>query len=231
MATYYVGKGGNDASDGTTWAKRKLTLNGAEDNPVAAGDTVYVGPGTYRETLTCDVSGSSGSPITYIGDYDGSHTDGTGGVVRITGSDNDQSATRNNCVWGAKSYRSFTNLVFDTNNNGQYAVYTGGTNQTFSKCLFLDNNGAGLYLPKAGSVISDCMFFGNTGIYWNNGGDDMGLTVQNSIFICRNYGLKVVTQTGGITVKNCLFLDHSTANTAAIVTNLTTAGQPVAVNN
>ena len=69
MATYYVGKGGNDASDGTTWAKRKLTLNGAEDIPVKAGDTVYVGPGIYREALECDVSGSAGSPITYIRDY------------------------------------------------------------------------------------------------------------------------------------------------------------------
>ena len=62
MTTYYVGTGGNDSNNGTTWALRKLTLNGAEDIPVAAGDTVYVGAGTYRETLTVDVSGSSGSP-------------------------------------------------------------------------------------------------------------------------------------------------------------------------
>jgi hypothetical protein len=89
MATYYVGIGGNDSNDGTSWSSRKLTLNGAEDIPVAAGDTVYVGPGTYREMLTCDVGGSDGSPITYIGDYDGSHTDGVGGIVRISGSDDD----------------------------------------------------------------------------------------------------------------------------------------------
>ena len=36
----YVGKGGKHASDGTTWAKRKLTLNGAGIYLVKAGDTV-----------------------------------------------------------------------------------------------------------------------------------------------------------------------------------------------
>jgi len=59
MATYYVGPGGNDANDGLSWAQRFLTLNGAEDEPVAAGDVVLVGPGVYRETLTCDVSGGN----------------------------------------------------------------------------------------------------------------------------------------------------------------------------
>ncbi len=46
MTTYFVGIGGSDAANGLTWANRKLTLNGAEDVPVVAADTVYVGPGT-----------------------------------------------------------------------------------------------------------------------------------------------------------------------------------------
>lgn len=37
MTTYYVGPGGDNAHAGTSWALRKLTLNGAEDIPVAAG--------------------------------------------------------------------------------------------------------------------------------------------------------------------------------------------------
>lgn len=59
MSVYYVGIGGNDGNSGLTWALRKLTLNGAEDVPVAAGDVVYVGPGAYRELLTVDVSGGN----------------------------------------------------------------------------------------------------------------------------------------------------------------------------
>ncbi len=67
MATYYVGSGGNDGNSGATWALRKLTLNGAEDIPVAADDTVYVGPGTYRESLAVDVNGGAGTEIVYVG--------------------------------------------------------------------------------------------------------------------------------------------------------------------
>ena len=57
MPTYFVGSGGNDGNSGLTWALRKLTLNGAEDVPVIAGDTVIVGAGVYRELLTVDVDG------------------------------------------------------------------------------------------------------------------------------------------------------------------------------
>ena len=46
MTIRYVGIGGNDSNDGLSWANRKLTLNGVEDTPVEAGDTVYVGAGT-----------------------------------------------------------------------------------------------------------------------------------------------------------------------------------------
>src|SRR3989304_7878159 len=59
MPTYYVGPGGNDGNSGLTWALRKLTLNGAEDTPVAAGDICWVGPGVYRELLTDDISGAN----------------------------------------------------------------------------------------------------------------------------------------------------------------------------
>ena len=45
MATYYVGLGGDNGNSGLSWALRKLTLNGAEDIPVADADIVYVGQG------------------------------------------------------------------------------------------------------------------------------------------------------------------------------------------
>src|SRR5690606_15690047 len=107
IATYFVGAGGNNSNDGLTWANRKLTLNGAEDIPVAAGDTVIVAPGVYRETLTTDVSGTSGNPITYVGDEGGTLTDGIGGAVRISGSDDDLTATRSPVISLQHNYRTF----------------------------------------------------------------------------------------------------------------------------
>lgn len=55
---------GNDANDGLAAVTGgghgpKLTLNGAEDSPVAAGDVIYVRPAVYRELWTWDVSGGN----------------------------------------------------------------------------------------------------------------------------------------------------------------------------
>src|SRR3989304_2901889 len=105
MTVYYVGPGGNDANNGLSWANRKLTLNGAEDVPVAAGDTVYVGPGGYRGGL-----GRGGG----------------GGIVRITGSDNDQTATRANAISGVgRHYRPLRGFLLDTLTPGPFS-FTGG---------------------------------------------------------------------------------------------------------
>ena len=116
MTIRYVGPGGSDGASGTSWANRKLTLNGAEDTPVVAGDWVYVGPGVYRETLTCDADGvlSGANQIKYIADVTGEHTDGIGGPVRITASDDDQTATRSSCVdVNGKDYREFYGFLCD----------------------------------------------------------------------------------------------------------------------
>lgn len=47
----YVGKYGNDANDGKTPSKAKLTIQAAV-TAAAAGDTIAVYPGTYTETIT-----------------------------------------------------------------------------------------------------------------------------------------------------------------------------------
>lgn len=239
MTTYYVGAGGDNGNNGTTWALRKATLTGAEDIPVAAGDTVYVGPGTYRELLTCDVSGAPGSPITYIGDYTGANTDGVGGVVRITGSDNDQTATRANCITAtAKEYREFRGFFMDTVTGASLVLWTSPVAVAFDKCYLhansfnvtncLNFSGAG----QSAIEISECLFWGA-----NNGGiafihttpiDNCGHVVSNcifhssinSVFIYANY-------IGGTTVKNCLFIQA----TIGVYSRNLTAGQTTTVNN
>lgn len=122
MTTRYVdGTDGNDGYDGlaSVWDGThgpKKTLNGCEDTPVVAGDLVHVRSGVYREMLTCDVSGAVGNVIEYRGDYAGLIWAG-GGVVRITGSDNDQTATRASCINDnsvQRDYRTFRGFAMDT---------------------------------------------------------------------------------------------------------------------
>lgn len=170
MTTYYVGIGGDDGNDGTTWALRKLTLNGAEDIPVAAGDTVYVGPGTYRGELEVDtVAGSSGSPITYIGDYTGANTDGVGGIVRLAGSDDDiNDDDANMCIDVDVSYRTFQGFVIDTGEYQQIDIASGVTNIIIDECYFnsdsataIDFNGTSGAHGEVVRLKTVCLMEGN----------------------------------------------------------------------
>ena len=146
---------------------RKLTLNGAEDIPVAAGDTVFVGPGVYREKLSIDVSGILGSPITYVADTSGENTDSVGGIVRVTGSDNDQSAARGSCIKDEgvqRNYRTFRGFQFDTTSATMIDANNACTNWIIEDCTF--ENGAnqiGIYVNGANQsdwTIRRCTFHG-----------------------------------------------------------------------
>jgi hypothetical protein len=213
MTTYYVGPGGNDANDGLTWAARKLTLNGAEDIPVAAGDTVYVGPGTYRETLTCDVDGASGSPITYIGDYTGASTDGTGGLVRITGSDNDIATARNNAInVNAKPYRTFNGFL--CNGCAQGVILGVGSNCIIERMYIqtnYQNSGIANTANTTGITIRNCFIHCGDGansvaIYLlGSSAYNANSTIENCIVLggqFQYYG----NYAGGLTFKNCMAL-------------------------
>lgn len=229
MTTYYVGLGGNDANDGLSWANRKLTLNGAEDIPVAAGDTVYVGPGTYREQLTVDVSGSSGSPITYIGDYTGANTDGVGGIVRITGSDDDQSATRQYCIYAyghqARKYREFEGLCLDLAssysvywfrlNDGVYFrkcwiehIYNYEDRVNFQNCFI--RNYTYFTTNTNNHVIENCILMGDgrSSSIGVNAQNCTGLTIKNCLIA--NYVTGISSGNGNISVYNNIILNCGT---------------------
>lgn len=237
MTTYYVGAGGNNSNAGTSWAQRKLTLNGAEDIPVEAGDTVYVGPGTYRETLTCDVAGSSGSPITYIGDYDGSHTTGTKGVVRITASNDDQVQARNYCVaMTGRAYRTFTGFAFDGQTSGTYGIFWIQTadvdHLTISNCSFNMCGNIGIKAYQTAKLtnllVDNCIATNGIGFYVDQAvADNSGNVIKNSLFYALA-GSAIDTKSGGFTIKNCsCFGAYRFVN----VSSTLNSGQTVTVNN
>ena len=97
MSSYYVRKTGSDSNAGTSAGAAWLTIDKAA-NSVAAGDTVYVGAGVYRELVTMDTSGSSGNQISFIADVTGANT-GDAGLVIVTSFDYEDSTqiTRTYC--------------------------------------------------------------------------------------------------------------------------------------
>lgn len=238
MTTYYVGIGGNNANNGTTWALRKLTLNGAEDIPVAAGDTVYVGPGTYRELLTVDVSGSAGNIISYIGDYTGANTTGTKGIVRICGADADTSTgTRANCIASnAKDYRTFQGFLMDATSN-LVVNCTSASHWLIDECMLISATANGIITntgaTQADFIVQNSVLAGRTnwGIQFTHSSavDNCAHVVQNCIFM---NGISIGVRSdriGGTTVKNSTFL-ACTGHGCRVNTALT-AGQTMTVNN
>ena len=79
-STYFVRKTGSDANSGASPAAAWLTIGNAAATLVA-GDRVYVGAGTYAESITVTSSGSVGAPIRFLADSSGGATGDAGEVI------------------------------------------------------------------------------------------------------------------------------------------------------
>jgi hypothetical protein len=378
--TFYVGPGGSDAANGLSWANRFLTLNGCEDEPVVARSNVYVGPGTYRETLAVDVSGgnsyttgtisatqgdatitgsgtswaanlladdwfqvavvasgtdgitdgtnawitsaagnfqanmdgmtiritgknaailtyvsatkvtladtagtavipTAGDPlvynvgpeppyqiasvtddthleltepwsgptltglayetwgaINYIGDVTGAHTDGVGGVVRITGSDDDLSATRANCITQInKNYRTMRGFTVDTATGILVALVTSCSNTIIEDCSFWPTGTQQLSLGGTGTknTVRRCIFARQTSgqthlaILHSDTTANSAILLENCLWLIGGATAIPVSRVGGILLKNCYI--KSTGGVA--VSFALAAGQAITIQN
>lgn len=148
MATLHVRKSGNDSntySDAQTPATAWLTIGKALTDALD-GDTVYIGAGAYRESVTVALT----SPTTetkFIGDVDGAHT-GDPGEIRWTAYTTNDKTTPTNTptlILAGRDYLTFQNIVFvgGTSGGGYNASIVDGTNTvnsnhiTFTDCTFL----------------------------------------------------------------------------------------------
>ena len=182
--TYYVRKTGSDAAAGTSAGAAWLTIDKAA-NTVSADDIVYIGAGVYHELVTMDTSGSSGSPIQFVADIDGSQT-GDPGLVFISAYDDDVSAVvRTMCLdMNAQTFIEWHNVQFiggssqavGNTANASHIAYEGCV---FDGCLFQMtqekyafqieiNNGK---TPTAdGLTMTNCRFLGAVKIHWDSNG-------------------------------------------------------------
>lgn len=159
-ATYYVRPAGGTygAEDGSSWAN---AFDGFSDvawgggaNQVGAGDTLYVGAGTYTQKLTPGASGTAGNPITIRAAQEtqigvatfsgsGSAVDGSGiSYVIINGEYNGgrnfnfaENINYQNMNFCEAWYFTMTNacmlLQFSASNRVAYGVIDCGSNEDF----------------------------------------------------------------------------------------------------
>jgi len=152
MATYYVATYGSNSNNGTSpstpWLKISFAIGAASGtNPgLVAGDTVWIAPGVYRETLSAALpydggSGTVGNQINIKGDPLATQawTATTAGVVRWTVFPTD--TTNPTTGWRqliatSKNYINWESIYFDTWTSGYTIALTTCRGWTFTKCVF-----------------------------------------------------------------------------------------------
>lgn len=139
MATYYVRKSGSDSNAGTSAGAAWLTIGKALGAAgIAAGDTVYIGAGVYRETVTIAMT-TSGSTTSVIGDITGAFTGDAGDVVVTPVISDWATASGNTLVCTSKSNLSFSNIVFYVFQSNGLIGASGSLTQglSFTDCVFV----------------------------------------------------------------------------------------------
>lgn len=172
MATYYVQPNGADSNtglgptSGTAWRTVQKALG---STGVTSGDTLYIAPGTYRETVT--VNGTYASNVNIIGDRTASQFTGiTAGYIRITGLVSDAFISTNlgGFILNGKSYLTFDSIWFE----GTVTFSANTTNVNFIRCQFTmatssPNGGTSININTTGQsniLIDKCFIQGGIGV-------------------------------------------------------------------
>ena len=219
MATtyYYVGPGGDDGNSGLSYALRKETITGilAKSGGLAPGDFIYIAPGTYRGNYSGGNDGTITDPIVFYGDVTGEHTDGIGGMCRLTQLATDTSVPSGSpaCFGSMGTYTHWVNLTFDLNLGvgtvfGQILIpYGSAEGVIVDSCVFGNVNiydggwvgGVSIaYTPGDGpsvnnTIVRNCIYLGGgkEGLVYATGtasGQQVGFVFENNLMYCCDYG-------------------------------------------
>lgn len=204
MAEYFVRKSGSDSNAGTSpsqaWATIGKALGAAG---ISSGDTVYIGAGVYRESVTVNMT-SAVAETRVVGDVDGAKT-GDIGEVRWTGYTDDKilPSAGQNLILNGRDFLTFEKIVFVGGNNRCIdASTTLSTNITINDCYFISGNYANMLIridATAQGVLN-----------W---------TFNRCIFIhaFRDSHITIIPAVGSsswdlnVRINNCLFLGGATA--------------------
>lgn len=222
----FIAATGQTWNVGGPWASMGTIF--AATSAVVGGDTVYIAPGRYRETISM-ANTEFTSAVDIIGDIDGSHTDGVGGEVALVGYPRTDLATAGAVLinFANRDYCRFTSICFYSAANTMFTnLTTGALNTQFIKCA-LANQAAGIAITAGtipfGTTLNHlydrCIFFAVAGFTYTPttaaaGGDyDLNVVYRNCLVICN--GQTFITlgaagalafKGGGVDVESCTFI-------------------------
>jgi hypothetical protein len=211
MATYYVRPDGNNSNTGTgqsagqAWQTLTKALGATG---IASGDTVYIAPGSYNESVTIGMT-SPTVTTSVIGDPTGSQFTGVaaGPVYWTVYNTSGASPTSTSIIATSKNFLSFENIYFD----GGTLSFTTSRNMSFTNCQFINGytgaNCITLTSPTStalNATFTNCTFTGRDKIV-----DFYGQNVADSTTfvncLCMGARLAFVGTNCQFTVFNCTF--------------------------
>jgi hypothetical protein len=195
MATYYVrtpANGGNDGNAGTSTTTAWATFTKAfSASGFTSGDTVYVEPGVYRETVTA-LNTSPTTRAFVIGDYNGAIF-GTSGEVRWTSyTTNDDTAGTTTTLFSLNGRDNITirGIRFEANGRA-IDVTTGSRFIDIEDCVIVGQGAGCIALTGSadlsiGANIRRCIVHG----------------IQDSILVTPNLSSNNVN--AAVNIENCV---------------------------
>lgn len=225
MATYYVRPDGNNSNAGTGPAANQAWQTLARivqaGTAFTSGDTVYIAPGTYRQSITTTATYTSAT--NFFGDPTAAQfLDITPGIVRITNRlVDDNSAATAQSLWSGVTfdYINIKNIYFDHCSTNAGITYSGsGNNSSVRNCVFFGNNQTGggvggppIYLLSVKNItIENCIINrAYVGIYMSTTTDtNTNIVVRNCcINSTGSHGIWINQFTGGgVNVNNVLLI-------------------------
>lgn len=201
-------------------------------NKLAAGDTLYIAPGIYRETIVLDVSGSVGNVISYIGDPQNTQGFKTAAGVTLdasfvmisgyTTNDTTAYAAADNVTASSKDYITFENIWVQ--GRGDCFDLTTCENWTFRNCVIYNyGTSYGIYVTPAvdtanNLTVDSCIIFssGSRAIRIDaptsaSADYDLAILIENSLLL--SWGVVAAVDVigtgaqaffpGGVDVLNC----------------------------
>lgn len=174
-ATYFVRASGNDSFVGTSPATAFRTITKAA-SVVQAGDTVYVGAGTFFGQVSPAVSGTETNPIRFVADKTGSQT-GDSGTVTINTWGNLYGIS---CV--QRNHCQFTGFRITASNQWCFNAERS-TGLLMQDCTLTSTSVGGVQLQGATITIADCTIgnFSGDGVRINNhGATQSNVTIQRT---------------------------------------------------